>query len=350
LSDDATPRLALPYLAAGQAQKHLTVNEALAALDGLVHTAVESRTLAAPPQAPADGAMYLRPPGALAAPWQHFAPGALLRFEAGDWNALAAPDGALVLVKDESRLLVRAGGAWSELGAVLGALQNLERLGLGAVADATNPFSARLNKALFAARTAAEGGDGDLRLTLNKETAGDVLSLLFQTGFSGRAELGLAGDDRLTLKTSGDGAAWNTALVADAAGRVRLPAQPAFGTYASAARTTTGLCAGYTALPHALNRGGAFDPATGLFTAPVAGAYALHMAAKSDGGWAGRALFGFEVNGTTIGEFAESYGPYQDVGASAVLELAAGDAVGVRLGFLETVQPVRAHFAGHLVG
>ncbi len=61
VSDDATPRLNLPYLAAAQAQKHVTLNEALAALDGLVQTAVESRTVAAEPAAPPDGALYILP-------------------------------------------------------------------------------------------------------------------------------------------------------------------------------------------------------------------------------------------------------------------------------------------------
>lgn len=44
-----SPNLALPYLAAGQAQKHVTVNEALRLLDALVQAAVESAALSAPP-------------------------------------------------------------------------------------------------------------------------------------------------------------------------------------------------------------------------------------------------------------------------------------------------------------
>ena len=87
-------------------------------------------------------------------------------------------------------------------------LQNLALLGIGTTADATNPFSAKLNKALWTAKTAAEGGDGDLRYTMNKETAADVLSLLLQRGFSGRAEIGLIGDDDLTFKVSPDGSTW----------------------------------------------------------------------------------------------------------------------------------------------
>src|ERR687891_2371988 len=50
-----TTHLLLPYLLASQAQKHVTVNEALRLLDGLVHLAVIDRHLTAPPASPADG-------------------------------------------------------------------------------------------------------------------------------------------------------------------------------------------------------------------------------------------------------------------------------------------------------
>jgi len=55
MSDDHSARLALPYLAAGQMQKHVTLNEALTRLDAIVQTVVVSRTTTAQPDAPADG-------------------------------------------------------------------------------------------------------------------------------------------------------------------------------------------------------------------------------------------------------------------------------------------------------
>jgi len=85
-------------------------------------------------------------------------------------------------------------------------LQGVSRLGLGTDADATNPFAAKLNKALWTARYAGEGGDGDLRYTLNKEASGNVLSLLLQSGWSGRTEIGLIGNEDLGVKVSADGA------------------------------------------------------------------------------------------------------------------------------------------------
>jgi hypothetical protein len=96
-------------------------------------------------------------------------------------------------------------------------LQNIALLGVGTQADAANPFAAKLNKALWTAKSIAEGGDGDLRYTLNKESTADSLSLLMQTGYSGRAELGLTGTDDLTVKVSADGAVWTTALTIDRA-------------------------------------------------------------------------------------------------------------------------------------
>jgi hypothetical protein len=211
-ADQASPRLQLPYLAAGQAQKHVTVNETISALDGLIQTAVESAALTAEPAAPPEGALYILPAGRAGPEWALHPAGSLLRYADGGWTRLAANDGAVAYVKDEGALLFRAGGAWRPIGQALGQLQNLSRLGLATEADAVNPLSAKLNKALFAARGAGEGGDGDLRITFNKEAASDVLSLLFQSGFSGRAELGLVGDDDLQLKVSADGAAWREAV------------------------------------------------------------------------------------------------------------------------------------------
>src|SRR5690606_18434255 len=54
-----TPNLKLPYIAPAQAQKHVTHNEAIRALDALVHIAVEDRDLPEPPADPADGARYI---------------------------------------------------------------------------------------------------------------------------------------------------------------------------------------------------------------------------------------------------------------------------------------------------
>jgi hypothetical protein len=54
-----TTNLALPLIAAAQAQKHVTHNEALLAIDALLGCAVKDKDLTAPPSAPAEGDRYI---------------------------------------------------------------------------------------------------------------------------------------------------------------------------------------------------------------------------------------------------------------------------------------------------
>ncbi|MFN3353526.1 MAG: DUF2793 domain-containing protein, partial [Brevundimonas sp.] len=218
MSLDHSGRLNLPYVAAGQLQKHVTVNEGLTRLDVLVQATVRSRR-APPPPDPVEGDLYLADEG-----WT-FPAGALVRFDLPGWLEVPVPDGLRIWVADEGRMVVRHDGGWRELGRRLGAVEELERFGLGTTADASNPFAAKLNKALWTARPVSEGGDGSLRYTLNKDGAGDVLSVLLQSGYGGRAEFGLIGDDAFSLKVSADGANWREALRVDpATGRIGAPA------------------------------------------------------------------------------------------------------------------------------
>jgi len=241
MSADRSARLGLPYLAAGQMQKHVTLNEALTRLDALVQAAVLSRTTTGQPAAPQDGDLYILPDDAIGAVWSAQPAGSLMRAEDGGWTVVAVQDGMIVLVQDADELLLLDDGDWLPLGQRLGAVQALERFGLGTTADAENPFAAKLNKALWTALETSNGGDGDLRFTFNKETDADVLSLLFQSGWSGRAELGLVGDDDLTLKVSADGSLWREVIKVDrstgratfsqGAGRRTLQVFTAYGTY-----------------------------------------------------------------------------------------------------------------------
>lgn len=213
--DDASARLQLPYLAAGQMQKHVTLNEALTRLDGLVQASVASRTQQVEPGDPPDGSLWLTPSGATGPAWGALGAGDLVRFDAGAWSVIEAPEGMVIHIADEGRVLVRHQASWRNLGDLLGEIAQLERLGLNTAADAANPFVAKLNNALWTALGAGEGGDGDLRIVFNKEGAGGILSLLFQSAWGGRAELGLIGDENLSLKVSSDGSAWSEAFAVD---------------------------------------------------------------------------------------------------------------------------------------
>ena len=62
------------------------------------------------------------------------------------------------------------------------------------------------------------------RTILNKATAADTASLVFEDNTSGRAELGLTGDDAFHVKVSPNGSSWVEALnIAQASGLVTLP-------------------------------------------------------------------------------------------------------------------------------
>jgi hypothetical protein len=215
MTDDASARLSLPYLAAGQLQKHVTLNETLTRLDALVQSAAVSRSIVPQPTAPADGSLYVLPESASGAVWSGRSAGDLMRFEAGGWVPVPVATGTIVWIEDEATFVIRDGGGWASIGERLSAVQGLSRFGLNTTADTANPFAARLNKALWTAVNAGDGGDGDLRLTFNKESAADVLSLLFQSGYGGRLELGLIGGDDLTIKVSPDGSTWRVAMTVD---------------------------------------------------------------------------------------------------------------------------------------
>ena len=302
---DATPNLNLPFIIAAQAQKHVTHNEALRALDAIVQLVVADKDLDTPPGSPADGACYIvaaSPTGS----WSGQA-GSVAAFQDGAWAFYAPREGWLAWVADEATLYVWNGSAWAVFagGGGGGGLANLVEDatpqlggaldanghgigfddGTGLTDDAGNTqlvlhktASAVNGVGLTNAATgagpqiAAEGSDTDIDLTLagkgtghpraalfgvnatadattkfavaaeaslfnhvgnghqhkiNKAAAGDTACLLFQTGTSGRAEMGTAGDDDFHFKVSADGSAWKEAIVIDrTSGAVSMPLTP----------------------------------------------------------------------------------------------------------------------------
>ena len=208
-----TANLGLPCIEGSQAQKHITHNDALHILDTLVQLAVLDRDLTAPPGSPAEGQRWIVKATATGAWSGH--DNAIAAWQDGAWQFSTPQTGWLAYVVDEGALLAWSGSAWVDAMAALTSLNNMTLLGVGTAADATNPFSAKLNNTLFTAKSVAEGGDGDLRYKMSKEAAANTLSLLFQDNYSGRAEIGLTGDDDLHVKVSPDGSTWYDGIVID---------------------------------------------------------------------------------------------------------------------------------------
>lgn len=112
-----TSRWALPLLDAGQAQKEMTHNEALAALDLLAQAGVVAVDLDAPPASPAAGQCWIvgaAPTGV----WAGHA-GALAGWTAGGWRFLAARDGMRAWSAADGCDAVYTGGQW-RVGALAG--------------------------------------------------------------------------------------------------------------------------------------------------------------------------------------------------------------------------------------
>ena len=208
---DQSPNLALPYILPAQAQKHVTHNEAIRALDVLTQIAVASRTVAAPPATPAEGICYLVPTGATGV-WATNT-GRLAAFQDGAWAYFVPRTGWIAHVIDETATLAYTATGWSSL---TGATPIL---GVNATADTTNRLTVSAPATLL-----NHAGSGH-QLKLNKANAAATASLLYQDNFSGRAEMGLTGDDDFHVKVSADGATWRDAVViAAATGKAAFPA------------------------------------------------------------------------------------------------------------------------------
>ncbi|WP_417667330.1 DUF2793 domain-containing protein [Roseibium sp.] len=112
-----TLRFGLPLLAAAQAQKHVTHNEALLTLDALAHLHLKSRSLTVPPT-PSDGEAWLVASGATG-DWSGM-DGKIALWRDGIWHFHAAFAGLVAFVADEESLIVATGSGWRDVAPLMG--------------------------------------------------------------------------------------------------------------------------------------------------------------------------------------------------------------------------------------
>ena len=151
---DRNANPSLPYLQSQQAQKHVTLNEALHRLDALVQLAVLSRTLAAEPASPTNVDRYLLPDGATGEAWDGAGAWTLIAFQGGGWEAFTPIEGWRVFVVDEALLLVWHDGDWSAPG------EQAARLGINTSADDLNRLSVKSDAELFSHDYVTPGSPG----------------------------------------------------------------------------------------------------------------------------------------------------------------------------------------------
>jgi hypothetical protein len=197
---DETTNLLLPYILAAQAQKHVTHNEALRKLDALLQISIVDRDLATPPVSPAEGSRYIvaaSPTGA----WTGHAT-KIAAWQDGAWAFYAPRTGWIAWIEDEAAPVAWNGMAWTAVGGGSGSVNPVPLVGVNATADTTNRLAVSSPATLF-----NHAGAGH-QAKINKNAATDTASILFQTGFSGRAEMGTTGSDDYAFKVSPDGATW----------------------------------------------------------------------------------------------------------------------------------------------
>ena len=105
-----TTNLSLPLLAASQAQKHVTVNEALQRLDGVVQLTLRSRSQTTPPGAVLEGECFGVPANAVNA-WAG-RDGEVAQFVKGGWVFFRPNAGWRAFVTDTGTVDLHDGGGW----------------------------------------------------------------------------------------------------------------------------------------------------------------------------------------------------------------------------------------------
>ena len=168
---ELTHRLRLPYLASGQAQKHVTYNEALRALDQIIATAVQSRDLSAPPSSPSEGQAWIVAEAGTGEWVNH--DGDLAAWQDSAWRFHTPQAGWVVWLAAEAVLLVHNGSDWQH---VPEPDPQFDSLGIAATADDVNRLALSSEASLF-----THAGAGH-QIKVNKALSTDTASLVFQSG------------------------------------------------------------------------------------------------------------------------------------------------------------------------
>jgi len=203
---DTSPILGLPYLQPSQAQKHVTHNESLQVLDVVTQLVVEAFDADTPPTVAGDGAVYALG-GSPTAAWAGHA-GELAIWRSAAWDFIVPAMGWRAWGKDAGDLRVWTGAEW---GLIEVETQNLEGLGIQTQSDTHNRLAVRAASTLLTHEGAGH------QLKINKASGADTASLLFQSNWTGYAEMGLAGSEAFAIKVSPDGASWTEAIGFDGA-------------------------------------------------------------------------------------------------------------------------------------
>lgn len=170
---------------------------------------MKSRTLTVPPPTPSAGARYIVASSATGA-WSG-KEGAIASFIDDGWLVIQPATGWQAYIEAEAQLLVFDGTSWNPTSGSVPDTLSVSMLGIQATANTVNRFAVSSAASLF-----NNAGAGH-QIKLNKQAATDTAGLLFQTSWTGYAEMGLNGSSDFSIKVSDDLGLWRQAMYVDRA-------------------------------------------------------------------------------------------------------------------------------------
>jgi hypothetical protein len=218
---------------------------------------------------------------------------------------------------------------------------------IGNVGIGTSAPSAAAGTAL-----AINGAGNQARLAFKNTSTGDTGSDGFQIGIDVAGEAFVEQRESLPLRFSTNAA---ERMRIDSAGRVTMPYQPAFGASGgNQGNESRGPGSYFVFGTTYVNRGGQYNTANGLYSAPVAGAYLFTSTLYLNStGQVSFYINGSAYGGPDVDAMVYSQGSAGTGSMQMLVQLSAGDYVGVstRPGFAATTLYMgHSSFNGHLIG
>jgi hypothetical protein len=320
-----SPNLNLPYIMPAQAQKHVTHNEAVTMLDGLVQLA--TITIATtPPASPQEGDRYIVGPAPTGdwASHEH----SIASFQDGAWLFHSPMDGWIAFNLGDSTQYVFLGGTWTALssgGSGGGTGNTASIFGINTTADTTNRLQVESDGSLFS-------HDGsDHRMYINRAASTDQAAVLFQTAFQTDAELGVSGSGDMEIKTPDTASALQLALqVSHGSGAVSYPRQPACKVTANAGFVTVDNDNQVLAFDTPIfDRTQSFNAATHSYAVPESGIYLVCANLFTFQGTS-LARVAIAKNGIALQETIRHFDQLDAMTVCEIVDVSAGDTLDLR--------------------
>ena len=207
-----SPRLTLPYIQPAQAQKHVTHNQAIRQIDGLIHMSVVSDALSTPPTEQAESKCYLVPPNAQD-DWQGWAHHVAIWQDAA-WMFLTPKTGWRLFVSNQKKLMVYLRSAWVIL-ADANPHHSLEALSIHATTTETQRLAVQSHTILWTSISQSDDAASGVIHILNKNAESQDNGLVFQNNYKPHLSMGCFGSNDFKISRIDEAGAHQDSLTLD---------------------------------------------------------------------------------------------------------------------------------------